>query len=104
MKHDSNQITRDYFDSLLVETRFIDSELPDTTLELWGETFDTPVMTAALSHLHNICENGMVEFALGAKNAPQSGISDSFTYSALASSSELKTLSARIIPLRAATR
>ena len=69
MKHDSNQITRDYFDSLLVETRFIDSELPNTTLELWGETFDTPVMTAALSHLHNICENGMVEFALGAKNA-----------------------------------
>ena len=51
---DSNEITRAYFDSLLVESRFFDSELPDMRLKLWGETFETPIMTAALSHLHHI--------------------------------------------------
>lgn len=63
---DSNQITREYFDSLLLELRYIDSILPSTTLELYGETFSTPVMTAALSHLNNCRPNGMVEMAKGA--------------------------------------
>jgi 4-hydroxymandelate oxidase len=63
---DSNEITRDYFDSLLVEMRHIDSVIPSTKLELYGETFDTPVMMAALSHLNNVHENGMVEMAKGA--------------------------------------
>ena len=48
---DSDKITRDFFDSLLLETRYLDSALPSTKLELFGESFDTPVMTAALSHL-----------------------------------------------------
>ncbi|MBP3378096.1 MAG: alpha-hydroxy-acid oxidizing protein [Clostridia bacterium] len=69
MTHDSNHMTREYFDSLMLETRYIDSDLPDTKFELWGETFETPIMTAALSHLHNICDDGMVEFAKGAKDA-----------------------------------
>lgn len=68
MTHDSNKITRDYFDSLLLETRYIDSDLPDLTFELFGETFKTPIMTAALSHLHNICDNAMVEIAKGASD------------------------------------
>lgn len=63
---DSNQITREYFDSLLIEMRHIDAVLPSTKLELYGETFDTPVMMAALSHLNNVYENGMVEMAKGA--------------------------------------
>jgi isopentenyl diphosphate isomerase/L-lactate dehydrogenase-like FMN-dependent dehydrogenase len=66
---DSNRITREYFDSLLIETRYIDSVIPNTTLELYGEKFSTPVMTAALSHLDKFykeCENGMVETAKGA--------------------------------------
>lgn len=66
---DSNKITRDYFDSLLVETRYIDSDLPSTKMELWGEEFDTPIMTAALSHLYDICPNAMAEYARGAKLA-----------------------------------
>ena len=49
----SDKITRDFFDSLLIEPRYIDSDLPSTKLELYGKTFDTPVMTAALSHLGN---------------------------------------------------
>jgi isopentenyl diphosphate isomerase/L-lactate dehydrogenase-like FMN-dependent dehydrogenase len=63
---DSDQITRDYFDSLLVEMRHIDAVIPSTKLELYGETFDTPIMMAALSHLGNVRENGMVEMARGA--------------------------------------
>lgn len=62
----SDQITRDYFDSLLVEMRHLDGQKPDTTLELYGEKFKTPIMMAALSHLNNICDDGMVEMAKGA--------------------------------------
>jgi len=64
---DSNEITRQYFDSLLIEMRHIDAVLPSTKLELYGETFDTPIMTAALSHLHNVHDHGMAEMARGAK-------------------------------------
>lgn len=62
----SDTITRDFFDSLLLEPRYIDSDLPVTKLELYGRTFDTPVMTAALSHLGNTAENGMVKYAQAA--------------------------------------
>ena len=65
----SDKITRDYFDSLLIEPRYIDSDLPSTKLELYGRSFDTPVMTAALSHLGNTAENGMVLYAQAAANA-----------------------------------
>ena len=61
---DANQITRDYFDSLLVEMRHMDSILPSTQLDLYGETFSTPVMMAALSHLKGLHENGMIEMAI----------------------------------------
>ena len=63
---DSNQITREYFDSLLIEMRHIDSVIPSTKLELYGEIFSTPIMTAALSHLDKCRPNGMVEMAKGA--------------------------------------
>lgn len=66
---DSNRITREYFDSLLVEMRHIGSVIPSTKLELYGETFDTPVMTAALSHLDGTRKNGMAQIAKGAKDA-----------------------------------
>ena len=66
---DSNKITRDYFDSLLIEMRHIDAVLPDTRLNIFNETFDTPITTAALSHLNNRHPEGMVEVARGAKAA-----------------------------------
>lgn len=59
----SDKITRDYFDSLLLETRYLDSSLPSTKMELFGMTFDTPIMTAALSHLGNTAKNGMKIYA-----------------------------------------
>ncbi len=62
----SDQITRDYFDSLVLEMRHIDGVLPDATFELYGETFDTPIMMAALSHLNSVHEDGIVEMSRGA--------------------------------------
>ena len=65
----SDRITREYFDSLLIEMRHIDSRKPDTSFSLYGECFNTPIMTAALSHLEHTCEKGMVKMAQGAKMA-----------------------------------
>lgn len=65
----SDRITREYFDSLLVEMRHIDGRKPDTSFQLYGEHFDTPIMTAALSHLDQCHEHGMAEMAKGAKMA-----------------------------------
>ncbi len=59
-------ITRDYFDSLLLETRYVDAVIPSTQFTLFGETFQTPIMTAALSHLDNTAPDGMVTYARGA--------------------------------------
>lgn len=65
----SNEITRAYFDSILVESRYLDSCEPDTEMELFGKKFASPIMIAAFSHLHNQHEGGMVEMAKGAKAA-----------------------------------
>lgn len=65
----SDDITRDYFDSLLLETRYLDSGLASTRLELFGHTFDTPIMTAALSHLNGHSPDGMAVYARGAAAA-----------------------------------
>ena len=62
----SDKITRDYFDSLLLETRYLDSVLPSTKFELYNRCFDTPIMTAALSHLDNTAPNGMETYAQAA--------------------------------------
>ncbi|MBP5506662.1 MAG: alpha-hydroxy-acid oxidizing protein [Prevotella sp.] len=59
----SDKITRDYFDSLLIETRYLDADIPSTQMTLFGESFRTPVMTAALSHLHNTAQDGMTVYA-----------------------------------------
>ena len=66
---DSTRFTREYFDSLLLEMRYIDGVLPSTKLELYGETFSTPIMLAALSHLQRVHPEGMVEAARGIKAA-----------------------------------
>jgi len=59
--------TRYFFDSLMLESRYLDSDIPSTKLELFGETFDTPIMTAALSHLRVPNGNGLVVYAQAAK-------------------------------------
>lgn len=65
----SKEITRAYFDSLLLEERLMDSVVPNTELELYGKHFTTPIMTAALSHIGTFnpdMPNGMVQYAQGA--------------------------------------
>ena len=63
----ADAFTRYYFDSLMFESRYLDSDIPSTKLELFGETFDTPIMTAALSHLRVPNGNGLVVYAQAAK-------------------------------------
>ncbi len=62
---DSIAISRRYLDSLLVEGRIVGAAHPSAAVSLFGRAFDTPVMTAALSHL----KPGMAAFAEGAKAA-----------------------------------
>ncbi len=66
---DSNRITREYFDSILLETRLMGPTVPSTEFRLFGETFATPIMTAALSHLGGTRKEGMAETARGAHAA-----------------------------------
>lgn len=65
---DTHRFTRQYFDEILLEMRHMDGATPDTTLNLYGETFSTPVMMAALSHLKGCGGqgDGMVQMAEGA--------------------------------------
>ncbi|MDR2782841.1 MAG: alpha-hydroxy-acid oxidizing protein [Treponema sp.] len=69
VKISSQQITRDYFDSLQVEMRTIDSVEASTKTTLFGADLSTPVMVAALSYLHEVRPNGMLETAKGAAAA-----------------------------------
>lgn len=64
-----DQVARDYFDSLLVEMRYIDGKKPDTSFTLYGEKFRTPIMTSALSCPDGGQMNEMVELAKGAAMA-----------------------------------
>lgn len=71
-KHPGNTraITRDYFDSLLIELRLMGQTEPKLETEIFGRQFRSPVMTAALSHLSRFVpgEYGKMEqLLLGAK-------------------------------------
>lgn len=60
------RVNREYIDSILIEMRMIDAtEHPSTEFELFGRTFATPVMSAALSGLDNISPKGMATLAQG---------------------------------------
>jgi isopentenyl diphosphate isomerase/L-lactate dehydrogenase-like FMN-dependent dehydrogenase len=65
----SPRITREYNDSLLIEMRAIDAIEASTECRLFDTVFSTPVMTAALSGLDNICPDAMTEVARGAAAA-----------------------------------
>lgn len=62
---DSIAINRRYLDHLLVESRIVGAQHPTGKTVLLGRTFDTPIMTAALSHL----KPGMPALAEAAKLA-----------------------------------
>lgn len=90
---DAARITREYMDSLLIEMRHLDGVLPSTKLEIYGRSFDTPVMMAAFSHLDPVRENGMVEIAKAAAKA------NALNFAGMGSEEELE----RIIETGAAT-
>lgn len=63
---DSNEITRRYFDRILIEMRHLDNRFPNTQTELFGRKLDMPITTAAFSHMKTAEMDGMVELAKGA--------------------------------------
>lgn len=67
---DANVHNRNYLDNILVEMRVVDSVLPDLQTEIFGETFSSPIMMPAFSHLKIVGESGrdpMVEYAEAAR-------------------------------------
>ncbi|MCR5822997.1 MAG: alpha-hydroxy-acid oxidizing protein [Lachnospiraceae bacterium] len=67
---DANLITARYMDSLLIEERLIDSVVADTSTEIFGMRFSSPVMTPAFSHLgryKNRELTGLEEYSIAAK-------------------------------------
>ena len=73
---DSIRIARAYLDSLQVESRLLGAEKPSSVFEFLGETFSTPIMTAALSHIDL---KGMAEGAVLAGAAVLIGMGDNET-------------------------
>ena len=68
---DANVITEKFMDSLLIESRYIDSVKAETGIEFFGEKFSMPVMTPAFSHLVNYNgreKNGLVEYSEAARD------------------------------------
>ena len=68
---DSNEITERYMDSILIKERLIDSVVADTSVELFGEKFASPVLMPAFSHLRQYegrALTGLEEYSVAAKN------------------------------------
>lgn len=68
---DSNEITERYMDSILIKERLIDSVVADTSIELFGHKFDSPVLMPAFSHLKQYegrMLTGLEEYSIAAKN------------------------------------
>ena len=85
----SNRISREYIDSLRIETRYMDSTNPDTAFTLYGERFAAPIMTAALSHLdHFMFPGAGLALAEGAKAA------DMVLWYGMADDAEIEALAA----------
>ena len=66
---DANEITERYMDSILIEERLIDSVKADLKTTILGETFDTPVMTPAFSHLTTASSPVLKSIQLPQRNA-----------------------------------
>ena len=87
-RQDSNVITREYLDSLMIEMRHIDSEIPSTKIRLFGQEFPMPIATAALSHLNGQTPDGMAKMAEGARMA------DALCFSGMGEAEEIQAMCA----------
>lgn len=67
---DANDLTAQYMDSILIKERLIDSVVADTSIDFLGETFDSPIMMPAFSHLKEFNgreKTGLEEYSLATK-------------------------------------
>lgn len=67
---DANVFNRQYLDGIHVEMRVLDSVEPDLSTTILGETFSSPIMMPAFSHLNKVGKDNvkpMVEYAKAAK-------------------------------------
>ena len=67
---DANEITARYMDSILIEERLIDSVKADVKTTILGETFNSPVLTPAFSHLgcyEGREHNGLEEYSMATR-------------------------------------
>lgn len=71
IRGDSNLITRQYLDSILIEERLVNSKLADSSVCVFGHHYHTPIMSAAFSHLQSYSngEVAAVAMATGMRNA-----------------------------------
>ena len=83
----SNMITRRYLDSLLIETRYMNSDNPNTEMELYGRKFSSPIMTAALSHLDHFMFEGASKYL-----AEGAALAGAVLWYGMASEEEIETL------------
>lgn len=88
---DANVHNRAYLDQILVEMRVIDSVKPDLMTQIFGETFASPIMMPAFSHLNKTGSlpgrEPMTEYAVAAKELNLLnwvGMEDNDTYEAIA--------------------
>ncbi len=68
---DANAINREFLDEILVEMRILDAVKADTTFEIFGKTFSSPIMTPAFSHLHKTGADGLTQMEEYAKAAAE---------------------------------
>lgn len=66
----ANWHTRRYLDEILIEERILGTQIADITMDLWGETFSSPIMMPAFSHLNKagLDHKPMEEYAEAAKD------------------------------------
>ena len=67
---DANEITARYLDSILFKERLIDSAVADTSVELFGERFSSPLLMPAFSHIKAYDGReltGLEEYSIAAK-------------------------------------
>ena len=65
----SDQITRDYFDAMLLVYRHIGAAIPNSETTVLGKPVSTPIMSSALALLERMREGGSAEFAKGMARA-----------------------------------
>jgi isopentenyl diphosphate isomerase/L-lactate dehydrogenase-like FMN-dependent dehydrogenase len=87
-KGNSDSITRAYLDALVLEQRLIGSVTPDLTTQFLGQTLSTPIMTAAMSGLTRLTENGHRKLAEAVKQV------DSVMWMGISEDSEVEDVTA----------